>query len=907
MNIFRKLTVKQLLKNRTRTLVTIVGIVLSASMICAVTTFASSLQQMMLDQAIYGNGDYYGSSEHVSAGLVEALRQDRRVSELFTAEIQGYAYLDGGVNTYKPYLYLLGVDSEFVGKMPVHLTSGRLPEKDGEVLIPNHVAANGGVELELGQEITLNVGDRVGSDGVLLFQNTAFLCNEKEQPLESIVGREVKNYTVVGFYERPGFENFTAPGYTVLTVKGEVIGEDSAAGDRTYIDKAISEGEESNTEDTLGYSVYIKTRNPSRLTELQYEYGLDMEINQSVLRYSGFLGDSGYGQMIYGFALIVIGIIMFGSISLIYNAFAISVSERTRQYGLLASLGATRKQLKAAVLFEAMIVGVIGVPLGIICGIAGIGVTLYLLRDMIQNMLGMEVALDLHVSWISVAAALVIAAVTIRLSAWIPARRATRITPMEAIRQSSDVKVRAREVRISPLTYRLFGVEGMIGAKYFKRDRKRYRATIVSLMMSIFLFISASALTMYLTDSIGGRMSFVGDYDLSMAIYYDDFWSVEKAEERRAEIEAMAGVEQTAYFVQGSGDRISISPDILSPEYEAYLNHVFGESYAEIVSEENYWFSTGVVYLSDREYLAFAEQQGINVEMLLNREVPLAIGYSMETSYVEDSKQYTRNQILKDASPEDPIALDLRIWQWNEAEETGDKPATSAGGYVVARSLPVGASATELPFCLSESEMGQITLIYPISVYERMEDTKSSAYGSVTYRVSSSDHSETEKALLEKQGDWNGHIINYAAQIEEERSIVTVINVFAYGFIILISLIAVTNVFNTISTNVSLRRREFAMLKSMGMNNRGLQRMLNYECVLYGMRSLIMGLPMSIAMTWVIFRITDMAYMTNFYLPWHAIGIAVFSVFFVVFITMMYAMNKIKNENPIDALKSELA
>lgn len=112
------------------------------------------------------------------------------------------------------------------------------------------------------------------------------------------------------------------------------------------------------------------------------------------------------------------------------------------------------------------------------------------------------------------------------------------------------------------------------------------------------------------------------------------------------------------------------------------------------------------------------------------------------------------------------------------------------------------------------------------------------------------------------------------------------------------------NVFNTISINISLRRREFAMLKSVGMSNKEMNRMMNFACILYGSRALLYGLPVSIIITGFIYRVISEGFTTGFYLPWSAIAIAVLSVFIVVFATMMYSMRKIKADNPIDALKN---
>ncbi|HCS74543.1 MAG TPA: ABC transporter permease, partial [Clostridiales bacterium] len=149
------------------------------------------------------------------------------------------------------------------------------------------------------------------------------------------------------------------------------------------------------------------------------------------------------------------------------------------------------------------------------------------------------------------------------------------------------------------------------------------------------------------------------------------------------------------------------------------------------------------------------------------------------------------------------------------------------------------------------------------------------------------------------------NIANIARMMQESRNIVTIISIFSYGFIILISLITIANVFNTISTNVNLRRREFAMLKSVGMTDKGFNKMLNFECILYGIKGLMYGLPAAIFITYLIYKSISYGVETTFYLPVKGIVISIFSVFIVVFVSMMYSMSKIRDENIVDALRNE--
>ena len=216
--------------------------------------------------------------------------------------------------------------------------------------------------------------------------------------------------------------------------------------------------------------------------------------------------------MMVGLVAILIGLIMFGSIALIYNAFSISVSERTKQFGLLKSIGATNKQLRGTVLYEALVLCAVAIPLGLLVGCLGIGVTLRALRGTFDTILGENGGVQMGIAlngWVLLFAA-AIGLLTAVISAWVPAQRAARIPAIDAIRQTRDVAVRGRQVKTSKLTYKLFGFPGMLAAKNFKRNRKQYRATVVSLFLSVVLFISASSFCAYLTESVNTMTSAAG-------------------------------------------------------------------------------------------------------------------------------------------------------------------------------------------------------------------------------------------------------------------------------------------------------------------------------------------------------------------------------------------------------------
>lgn len=906
MNVFSKVTLESLKKNRTRTVVTIIGIMLSAAMICASTTFVSSMQNFVLRCEIYSSGDWYGAVYDAAYKDYEDIRDSDRVSSAAYAQVLGYAKIDSA-NERKPYLYVLGGDvaSGYFKTMPVHLILGTLPKDSTEIILPEHLTSNGKVNYKLGDTVTLDVGDRT-LDGRRLGQDTPVYTYDSETQVEIMSGERLENteprtYTVVGIYERPTFEDYSAPGYTALTAA------DTKSADQAPI------------------HCYFKLHKPAGVYDFMKEMGYTQEYryayNTKVLLYSGTAPFDSFLTAFYSLAAIIIALIVFGSVSLIYNAFSISVSERTRQFGLLSSVGATRKQLRRMVLFEALAVSIVGIPLGILVGIGGIGITLLLIGDKFFSIVRVDIPMRLCVSWQAVIIAAVIALVTVLISAWIPSKRATRVSAVEAIRQSMDIKVSGRPVRTSKLAYKLFGLPGVLAGKHYKRNRKKYRTTVVSLFMSIVLFVSAAAFTDYMMESAEGGLAsdqfdliYAAESDASSAMTPDELLDLLFSDQN-----VTGGTYTKKQFLQGDISR-------------EYVTAMYADRFADFGMEredaapKELSISGYLYFVADAEFNRLLEKYNLKEADYYDRDKPLGIALDRNIELDRRLEKYVTLDSLKG----DGCVIEGLYYVEIDGYYRKDSRIDENGNKVVLYQnrdnesdiieLPYGESFAkytlrsektieEAPFFVSRSTPVAINMIYPYSMLESViPEAALNQFRNTEYFLTSSNHTasfENLATVLTENGLSSRQLFDYAANAETNRNVVTIIRVFAYGFIVLISLIAAANVFNTISTNISLRRREFAMLKSVGMTQEGFRRMMNCECLLYGSKALLLGLPVSCGITYLIYRAVTTAYETSFHLPWAAIGIAVLSVFLVVFATMMYSMSKVKKDNPIDALKNE--
>ena len=906
MNVFNKVTLESLKKNRTRTIVTIIGIMLSAAMICASTTFVSSMQNFVLRCEIYSSGDWHGAVYDAAYKDYEDIRDSGKVSSAAYAQVLGYAKIDSA-NERKPYLYVLGGDvaSSYFETMPVHLILGALPKDSTEIILPEHLTSNGKVNYKLGDTVTLDVGDRT-LDGRRLGQDTPVYTYDSETQVEIMSGERLENteprtYTVVGIYERPTFEDYSAPGYTALTAA------DPKSADQSLI------------------HCYFKLHKPAGVYDFMKEMGYTQEYryayNTKVLLYSGTAPFDSFLTAFYSLAAIIIALIVFGSVSLIYNAFSISVSERTRQFGLLSSVGATRKQLRRMVLFEALAVSIVGIPLGILVGIGGIGITLLLIGDKFSSIVRADIPMRICVSWQAVVIAAVIALVTVLISAWIPSKRATGVSAVEAIRQSMDIKVSGRPVRTSKLAYKLFGLPGVLAGKHYKRNRKKYRTTVVSLFMSIVLFVSAAAFTDYMMESAEGGLAsdqfdliYAAESDASAAMTPDELLDLLFSDQN-----VTGGTYTKKQFLQGDISR-------------EYVTAMYADRFADFGMEredaapKDLGISGYLYFVADTEFNRLLEKYNLKEADYYDRDKPLGIALDRNIGFDRRLEKYvTMDTLQGDGCVIEGlyyVEIDGYYRKDSRIDENGNKVVLYQNrdneNDIIERpyeesfakyTLRSEKTIEEAPFFVSRSTPVAINMIYPYSMLESVvPEAALNQFRNTEYFLTSSNHTasfENLAPVLTENGLSSRQLFDYAANAETNRNVVTIIRVFAYGFIVLISLIAAANVFNTISTNISLRRREFAMLKSVGMTQEGFRRMMNYECLLYGSKALLLGLPVSCGITYLIYRAVTTAYETSFHLPWAAIGIAVLSVFLVVFATMMYAMRKVKKDNPIDALKNE--
>ncbi len=807
MKILNKLTIKSLKMNPVRTTATIVGIALSAALIVATIGLATSFQQSLIKASIENVGNHHVTFYGVPVEELVYLQNHVETKEYYMVENMGFGLLEGSGNESKPYMNVLSVDAKALQGYENKLLDGRLPEASGEILVSQYMLDTSQIDYVIGDQITAQIGTRISEGGEELHQGHVY----GEYGVEYIEGATEQKFTIVGVIDKPSFEAYSSPGYTILVWMDEVV---------NYADISILY---ENPKEYASITAHINGTDTDReVGQYDFTYNIDL------LRYKGYALSDQLMNSLIGMSVMVIVIIMFTSIFCIRNSFAISIAEKTRQYGMLSSMGATSKQIRKNVLFEALLLWLVGV----LAGILGATLAVHVLIGIVQALLegaaeeGLEFVAYIHPMGLLVGAGLSL--LTVYLSAYSSARKASKISEIEAMRHSVYIKNTKRSLKTPWWIGKVFRVGGIFAYKNMKRNRKKFRTTVISLTVSIATFISMS--------------------------YF---------------VQIGYGSAEEAYEVQGYHLSLWTNGEISASDAEQLWEQVV--SFEEVESSwimkvlyvsteegvEEIWSIPDDLYEEYLRYLGVEEDQSEQGIFVLNTEEQIELGETRIVSGVVEETEH---------------ALTL------EVTETGK--------------VPVFAPYLHDVIVISESRMEEFGHYRISMVALNTGDVEATL--------------EKARPLVEELGLQLG-INDAEEQMELMNNILLLISIFLYGFIGVIILIGMTNIFNAITTNMQLRRREFAILQSIGMTKKEFVRMIRLESIFYGAKSLVFGLPLGILGSWLIYSsaVIGVSEHLTYKLPIVSILQCVVVVFVVVYIMMKSSLAKIEKQNIIETIRNE--
>lgn len=890
MKILNKLTIKSLKLNKKRTLVTIIGILLSTALITVVAGMVTSGKATLQDYFIKNNGDYQVEFKDVPKEDLSYIEENRNIDSYFLTSNIGYARFAESTNEDKPYFHIVAIDNGAQNKLPIKLTEGRFPTNSNEIVISGNIYDYMQTEgnqldlsepenpLKIGDILTLDISKRL-LDGKELTQDDIYT---KEEYLETIYKKE---YKIVGIMERLNYtlEPYSAPGFTVLTYldvnnlgsTANIYANFTKAGVRNYQEVLCNIlGLDTEEQKANSYIGIMELSTGTAKEDIGSKYNISL--NDNVLQFEGVGVNSSYMRMLYLIGIVVVVIIIISSVFVIRNSFAISITERTRQYGMLSSIGATKKQIRKNVLFEGVILGIIGIPSGILLGI----LVNWILSIVLNNLVGKvidDVTFIYSVPVTAIIFSIILAVITIYFSCKSSARRAAKLSPIDAIRSNEDIKIKGKKVKSPKIIKKIFGVGGDIAYKNLKRNRKKYRTTVISLVVSIAIFISITSLVQY-SFTVSDQSLTTYKYNLQVSIIGS---SIDKNEayntyKKIAQDERVNSYTITKHlYVNMSTKDLKLSKDGVE-----YLTNLTSEYSEAIENKEDKPYEVVMLALGDEEYQRYISDLGLNYNDAKDKII-----------WIDDFERYIYNE---DGSYKKYIG---EIYNYNRGDEItfdifGDNAQTATDV-----TMPIIAQTTQKPMGLETTSYTEGTMI----VSDEFIDRFNWIYG--TLYVNAEDVSELEKDI--DANYQNISTINIQEEADRQNSLILILAIFLYGFIIVISLIGVTNIFNTITSNMNLRSKEFANLKSIGMTKKEFNRMIRLESIFYGVKSIIIGLPLGVLGSYLLYLAFREGILMEYTFPVMPTAVAVIVVFLLIGGIMKYSLNKINKQNIIETIRKD--
>lgn len=932
MNLMKTLTLKNLKLNRKRTIVTIVGIILATALLSALVTLVSSFQYSMIEYQKQKGGDFHVKFSNVKMSELSEFKNNRNIESTFETMGMGFAKLDGCKNEDKPYAYVMATDEAGFERGCFKLIEGRMAKNEDEIVIPRHLKTNGRIDIKVGDEITLDVGKRYDSntEGVIS-ENSAY-----ENEAETLTDTVTKHYKVVGIMERPGYgmEDYSAAGYTFVTYSDELAAIDNGTkseaseADTTltvysrYTKKALR-NKDAVTADIIGVdeklfekannsSVEMSSEESDRFLKEMENAKYDIYMNGYLINYECVFPIDGSFKALFTVAAVVALIIILTSVYCIKNSFNISITEKIRQYGMLASVGATRRQIKSSVKTEAAMLGVVGIPVGTMSGILASLILVKVVNALSAGWL--NVALSFHTSLPALILAVILSIATIYFSATGSARRAAKVTPLEAIRNTKEIKIKSAKLKTPAIIGRIWGIGGVISYKNIKRNNKKYRTTVTSIVICSVTFIVISYF-MSMAFSVVGMSYASADYNIGINMSCKKDIDIEKFSK------LLSGIEGAEDYLVGAGYDFDVSKPEYTKEYGEYCRQLYDDG--EDVSQMFL-----ITVLDDKSYDKYASDAGIK-----NAAAgAILVNKCTFDVYNENSSKYAKKEMeLYKYKAGDTIECGYNVYDDASSDDNAVEGGTESStednsGYVdeetinngVRKTVDVTIAGVTDKVPIGYNGYSNTLLFMNQKGFESLwGDGKNgneikpgyASYSAYVVAENADEYQDTFEKETEENPEYSQisfYVSNLDKEMRDEKSLFTLLGVFAYGLIVVIALIGITNIINTLSTGMELRSREFATLRSIGMTDKQFVGMVRLESVFISVKALVIGVPLGILISYLLcVMMNRMDDAIIYEPPYKAIILCIVVVIMLIYAIMKLSMTKLRHNNIIETIKNE--
>ena len=829
MKSYSDITLKYLKENKKRTLFTIIGIILSLSLISGVGFLGLSVRDLLYDNAIKNSGDYEFGFWNVDKKVISILRNDvdlDKVGVITNADSGSYKL--GGFEDCT--IYITSEDEVCLKDIfKTELTEGRLPENGSELIISDE--AKEYLKLELNDKITLNEIN---------------YKNEKE------IKVGVKEFTIVGFTK----ESFPSDG----TWLNGITFLEKIENNKTYDIKFTVKDNKNKYQTVL-----------SKAKRLNIEEEL-IDSNNDLLALRGQSEYKGINDVIKGISIFVIIIIMITTIFLIYNTINISITERMAEFGILRSIGATPKQIRNLVIKESLILCLISIPFGVLSGFIGVWITVKLLESNISMMFNDSI-LTVKFYPSIILFTLIIGVITIFIASFGPARKAGKVSPISIIKGSSGGSIKYYNGKI---VRKIFGVEGWVAYKNIRKNSKRFIVTILSLSISLIMFILFTTLNMKRLD----ELAYINKSSLTHGNIYLRKDIVNEVSDKIKNINGIDEVYIQPYLWL---EYLALDPALITDEFKSSYGYESDEFLNNIT----------ILGYDDNSLKELGVENGLK-----DGEVIIINSFAR---YNEDGKLENIN--ISNLEEDDTFKIPVSNFSTLEENFLGllieDLNNDNCIEFKVKKILDKNPFESDYNY--------DFKIIMSKDFLEKINTSEYIRYELKFKYTNINDEKLTESASNEIQSieeDYKLTLNDLNADNKMQQQMWIVINVFVYGFIVIISLIGIVNVVNTISLNILLKKKEFGTLGTIGMSERQLSKMVILEGMLHGIISSIIGGIISLGLVLIAVKIINFGLTVSNKIYWQPFVIGFTINLLVVLIASLIPLNKLKKMSLVETIRN---
>ena len=858
MNLYTSLTLRYLKQNKRRTLVTIIGIILATALICGIGNICTSFMDYQMRDQIKTSGSFYATFTDIDKEKASVITKSSGVSEYGYKKNLGSVIWDKKNSTS---LDINVFDKNTINSFQITLKKGSYPKNESELIVTQDLLNKW--NKKIGDKITLNLGE-------LIYDDMGMISKLKNS--------QKTTFKIVGTLDKAPYNSklFAITGFDINTVNKNEKFDVSIC---TKNPKDIY-----NTAISIGKNIgLVKEDNPKdesyNYNEQANLYFKDIEYNEGLLR---LLGASSYSNINITLLLIVglvASLVIIATIATIYNSFSIAISERKKQFGILNSIGATKSQIMKLVFLEGFLVSIVGIPIGLLSGTVAIDIVFKVIKTFFKTSMFGELDLRVVFSPIVLIVSTLVILLTIFISALIPAINAAKISPLEAIKNSSNLKV--GKIKSSKLVKKIFKTEGELAYKNLRRNKGKFRITLFSLVISIVIFISFNG---FVDMFIEANQINYGSITNDLTLYENNLLTKEEVQKTIDELKKINGLKDVAidkgYNLNVHVDEKNINKDLRESLKQSDYVDMDNSTY-NFINSRLYTpgdFSISNIKLSEGKFdrkTAKAENGVILVR------------YSYQESLAKKGKVVLSNYKVGDT-------LNCTITSYDSDGKESEKEVKLK---ILAITDEILTGNNQYP----ETSFGVVAYDDLIPSLGIKDDESSSN----SYYVATNQEKSTRDEVKKVAEENNLSVIDSIDEAQKLEQTMNVMKIFVYGFIVVISLVSVTNIINTISTNINLRKREFAIIKSIGVTPQGFKKMIYMESILYGILSLLYGIPIGICMNVLMNKILEGVITVQTLIPYKAILICVVAIFIITFIASYIPLKKISKENIIDNIRQE--